>query len=178
MSDFESAWGVSPLVATICLCGLIVVIGVVIWAVAVYAGPIIVPAFGLAFHLAVYGITGAAGTVGGVSLWFLSLATLGIAMTGTALSIRVLIKITPVAEKNLYGWGLPLLSILSGFCVELCRDFSPSFFGHSEFGRTLFAFATGLLFFMAGLLVKQKTTLTTISGILLFALAPLTIIGY
>lgn len=178
MSDFERLFGVNLVVGVICFIVAFAALVVGAMAFVVYTGPTIVPSFGLAAHLAVSGASGAASTMGGVSWWLLSFATFGITLTGAAISIRLLVKLEPVAENKLYAWGMPVLAILSGFSIELCRDFAPSLFGNSEAGRTLFATFAALLFYMGGLLFKQRALPKKIAGVAAFAVGPAVIIYY
>ena len=156
---------------------LVLAYGVAI-ALAIVAGGIttqwLVPALGAAFGIATTII--AKGLTGGTTdySWVVPAGATGLALIGGVAVVILVIRIVKRASGQLYLAVLPLLAVLAGFCVDMCKDFYPD----DQLVRIGFAAVTCGLFALGGLWWRRYGLLNKIAGTLLMLIAPLVIVAH
>ena len=134
----------------------------------------LVPALGAGFGIATTIITkGLAATTRDYS-WVIPTGATGIALIGGVAVVFLLMKIVRRAKGHLYLAVLPVLGVLAGFCVDLCKDFYPSM----PWVRIGFAGITSAIFVMGGLWWKRYGLLNKIAGTFIILISPLVIIAH
>ena len=98
----------------------------------------------------------------------------GLALIGGVAVVILVIRIVKRASGQLYLAVLPLLAVLAGFCVDMCKDFYPD----DQLVRIGFAAVTCGLFALGGLWWRRYGLLNKIAGALLMLIAPLVIVAH
>ena len=147
-------------------------------AAAIVAGGIstqwLVPALGAGFGIATTIITkGIAGAGSDYSL-VVPAGAAGLVLIGGVAVVLLLISMVKRASGQLYLTVLPLLGVLAGFCVDLCKDFYPE----GPLVRIGFAAVTTGIFVLGGLWWRRYGLLNKIAGSLLILIAPLVILAH
>ena len=148
-------------------------------ALAIVAGGIstqwLVPALGAGFGIATIIITKGITSAAGVDYsWVIPTGAAGVALIGGVAVVFLLMKIVRRAAKQPYLSVLPLLAVLAGFCVDLCKDFYP----HLPMVRIAFGGVTCALFVMGGLWWRRYGLLNKLAGTLLILISPLVILAH
>ncbi len=147
-------------------------------ALAILAGGIstqwLVPALGAGFGIATTiiskGITGA----GSDYSWVIPAGAGGLALIGGVAVVFLLMKIVKRATGQPYLAVLPLLAMLAGFCVDMCKDFYPNY----PLVRIGFGAVTSGIFVMGGLWWRRYGLLNKIAGTFLILLSPAVILAH
>jgi len=156
---------------------LVLAYGVAI-ALAIVAGGIstqwLVPALGAGFGIATNIIS--KGIVAGSTdySWVVPAGAAGLALIGGVGVVLLLIRIVKQAKGQLYLAVLPVLAVLAGFCVDLCKDFYPNY----PLVRIGFGAVTSAVFVMGGLWWRRYGLLNKIAGTFLILLSPLVILAH
>jgi hypothetical protein len=147
-------------------------------ALAIFAAGIstqwLVPALGAGFGIATNIIS--KGIFGGNTdySWVIPTGSGGLVLIGGVGVVFLLIKIVKQAKKQLYLAVLPLLAVLAGFCVDMCKGFYPDY----PLVRIGFGAVTSAIFVMGGLWWKRYGLLNKIAGTLMILLSPLVILAH
>lgn len=156
---------------------LVLAYGVAI-ALAIVAGGIttqwLVPALGAGFGIATTIIS--KGLTGGATdySWVVPAGAAGLALIGGVAVVLLLMRIVKRARGQLYLAVLPLLALLAGFCVDMCKDFYPN----DPLVRIGFAAVTSCIFCLGGLWWRRYGLLNKIAGGLLMLISPLVIMAH
>jgi hypothetical protein len=132
--------------------------------------PALAAGFGIATNIISKGIL----TPGSEYSWVISIGAGGLALIGGVAVVFLLIKIVRQARGHLYLAVLPLLGVLAGFSVDLCKDFFPN----DPLVRIGFAAVATCLFVLGGLWLKRYGLLNKIAGTFLMLLSPLVILAH
>jgi uncharacterized membrane protein YccC len=156
---------------------LVLAYGVAI-ALAIFAAGLstqwLVPALGAGFGIATTIIS--KGIAGGSMdyTWVIPAGAGGLALIGGVAVVFLLIRIVKQAKGQLYLAVLPVLAVLAGFCVDLCKDFYPNY----PLVRIGFGAVTSAIFVMGGLWWRRYGLLNKIAGTFLILLSPLVILAH
>src|SRR5260370_33897560 len=84
--------------------------------------------------------------------WVIPAAGAGLAATGGASVIILMVKFVKYGKKNPYEWAMPVLAILSGIVIDTCKEL------YSENGiiRIIYSGCVALLFLLASIFWKQR----------------------
>jgi hypothetical protein len=129
--------------------------------------PALAAGFGIATNIISKGIL----TPGSEYFWVIPVGAGGLALIGGVGVVFLLIKIVRQARGQLYLSVLPLLAVLAGFSVNLCKDFFPLV-------RIGFAAVATCLFALGGLWWRRFGILNKIAGTFLMLLSPLVILAH
>ena len=147
-------------------------------AAAIVAGGIstqwLVPALGAGFGIATTIITKGIAAAGTDYSWVIPAGAAGLILIGGVAVVLLLIGMVKRASGQLYLTVLPLLGVLAGFCVDLCKDFYPE----GPLVRIGFAAVTTGIFVLGGLWWRRYGLLNKIAGTLLILIAPLVILAH
>jgi hypothetical protein len=132
--------------------------------------PALAAGFGIATNMISKGIL----TPGSEYLWVIPVGAGGLALIGGVGVVFLLIKIVRQASGQLYLTVLPLLGVLAGFSVNLCKDFFPT----DPLVRVGFAAVATCLFVLGGLWWRRFGFLNKIAGTFLMLLSPLVILAH
>lgn len=132
--------------------------------------PALAAGFGIATNIISKGIL----TPGSEYSWVISTGAGGLALIGGVAVVFLLIKIVRQASGHLYLAVLPLLGVLAGFSVDLCKDFFPN----DPLVRIGFAAVATCLFVLGGLWWRRYGLLNKIAGTFLMLLSPLVILAH
>ena len=147
-------------------------------AAAIVAGGIstqwLVPALGAGFGIATTIITKGIASAGTDYSWVVPAGAAGLVLIGGVAVVLLLISMVKRASGQLYLTVLPLLGVLAGFCVDLCKDFYPE----GPLVRIGFAAVTTGIFVLGGLWWRRYGLLNKIAGSLLILIAPLVILAH
>jgi hypothetical protein len=132
--------------------------------------PALAAGFGIATNIISKGIL----TPGSEYYWVIPVGAGGLALIGGVAVVFLLIKIVRQASGQLYLAVLPLLGVLAGFCVDLCKDFFPN----DPLVRIGFATVATCLFVLGGLWWRRYGLLNKIAGTFLMLLSPLVILAH
>jgi len=156
---------------------LVLAYGVAI-ALAIVAGGIttqwLVPALGAGFGIATTIISKGLAEAGKDYSWVVPAGAAGLALIGGVAVVLLLMRIVKKARGQLYVAVLPLLAVLAGFCVDMCKSFYPN----DPLIRIGFAAVTSCLFALGGLWWRRYGLLNKIAGALLMLIAPLVIVAH
>jgi len=156
---------------------LVLAYGVAI-ALAIVAGGIttqwLVPALGAGFGIATTIISKGLAEAGKDYSWVVPAGAAGLALIGGVAVVLLLMRIVKKARGHLYVAVLPLLAVLAGFCVDMCKSFYPN----DPLVRIGFAAVTSCLFALGGLWWRRYGLLNKIAGALLMLIAPLVIVAH
>ena len=156
---------------------LVLAYGVAI-ALAIVAGGIttqwLVPALGAGFGIATTIISKGLAEAGKDYSWVVPAGAAGLALIGGVGVALLLMRIVKKARGQLYLAVLPLLAVLAGFCVDMCKNFYPN----DPLVRIGFAAVTSCVFCLGGLWWRRYGLLNKIAGSLLFLIAPLVILAH
>ena len=156
---------------------LVLAYGVAI-ALAIVAGGIttqwLVPALGAGFGIATTIISKGLAEAGKDYSWVIPAGAAGLALIGGVAVVLLLMRIVKKARGQLYLAVLPLLAVLAGFCVDMCKNFYPN----DPLVRIGFAAVTSCVFCLGGLWWRRYGLLNKIAGSLLFLIAPLVILAH
>ncbi|MDX1718825.1 MAG: hypothetical protein R3353_01595 [Salegentibacter mishustinae] len=112
----------------------------------------VLPALG-----AMVGIAGSLISVGisasAYSSWVIPAASTGLAITGGASGIILLVKVVENAGKKPFEWALPVISIISGLIIDSCKELYDT---DSSIIRIIYGSSVALLFLLGGILWSQK----------------------
>jgi hypothetical protein len=132
--------------------------------------PALAAGFGIATNIISKGIL----IPGSEYYWVIPVGAGGLALIGGVAVVFLLIKIVRQASGQLYLAVLPLLGVLAGFCVDLCKDFFPN----DPLVRIGFATVATCLFVLGGLWWRRYGLLNKIAGTFLMLLSPLVILAH
>ncbi len=121
----------------------------------------VIQAIGAAIGIATTIITGGALAVS-LSSWIAPAAGIGLAATGGATTILLLVKIVEQAKARPYEWTVPILAIVSAFVIDTCKELYDT---NNSVVRIIYGASVTGMFLIGGILWKQKS-----SGVKLFAL--------
>jgi hypothetical protein len=156
---------------------LVLAYGVAI-ALAIVAGGIttqwLVPALGAGFGIATTIISKGLAEGGTDYSWVIPAGAAGLALIGGVAVVLLLMRIVKKAKGQLYLAVLPLLAVLAGFCVDMCKHFYPN----DPLIRIGFAAVTSCVFVLGGLWWRRYGLLNKIAGALLMLIAPLVIVAH
>jgi hypothetical protein len=111
----------------------------------------LVPALGAGFGIATTIISKGIVAGGSEYSWVIPVGAGGIALIGGVLVVFLLMKIVKSAAGRPYLAVLPLLAVLAGFSVDMCKDFYPNL----PWARIGFGAVTSALYVMGGLWWKR-----------------------
>lgn len=134
----------------------------------------LIPALGAGFGIATTIISKGILTPGSEHSWVVPIGAGGLALFGGVAVVFLLIKIVRQARGQLYLAVLPLLGVLAGFSVNLCKDFFPN----DPLVRIGFAAVATCLFVLGGLWWRRYGLLNKIAGTFLMLLSPLVILAH
>jgi hypothetical protein len=147
-------------------------------ALAIVAGGIstkwLVPALGAGFGIATTIISKGLAEAGTDYSWVVPAGAGGLALIGGVAVVLLVIRIVKRASGHLYLAVLPLLAVLAGFCVDMCKGFYPN----DPLVRIGFAAVTCGLFALGGLWWRRYGLLNKIAGTLLMLMSPLVILAH
>ena len=156
---------------------LVLAYGVAI-ALAIVAAGIstqwMVPALGAGFGIATNIISKGIGPTAGEYSWVIPAGAAGLAVVGGVAVVFLLMKIVKRATGQPYLAVLPLVAVLAGFCVDMCKDFYPDL----PLVRIGFGAVTSGIFVMGGLWWKRYGLLNKIAGTFLILLSPFVILAH
>lgn len=132
--------------------------------------PALAAGFGIATNIISKGIL----TPGSEYSWVIPVGAGGLALIGGVAVVFLLIKIVKQARGQLYLAVLPLLGVLAGFSVDLCKDFFPN----EPLVRIGFAAVAACLLVLGGLWWRRYGLLNKIAGTFLMLLSPLVILAH
>jgi hypothetical protein len=132
--------------------------------------PALAAGFGIATNIISKGIL----TPGSEYSWVIPIGAGGLALIGGVAVVFLLIKIVRQAKGHLYLAVLPLLGVMAGFGVDLCKDFFPN----DPLVRIGFAAVASCLFVLGGLWWRRYGLLNKIAGTFLMLLSPLVILAH
>ena len=132
--------------------------------------PALAAGFGIATNIISKGIL----TPGSEYSWVIPIGAGGLVLIGGVGVVFRLIKIVQQARGQLYLTVLPLLGVLAGFSVDLCKDFFPN----DPLVRIGFAAVAACLFVLGGLWWRRFGFLNKIAGTFLMLLSPLVILAH
>ncbi len=133
-----------------------------------------VPALGAGFGIATTIISKGIASAGVDYSWVIPAGAAGVALIGAVAVVFLLMQIVKRAANQPYLAVLPLLAVLAGFCVHLCRDFYPNL----PLVRIGFGGITCALFIMGGLWWRRYGFLNKLVGTLLILLSPMVILAH
>ena len=136
-----------------------------------WLGPALGAGFGIATTIITKGITTGAGSN---YSWVIPAGAAGLILIGGVAVVILLISMVKRASGQLYLTVLPLLGMLAGFCVDLCKDFYPE----GPLVRIGFAAITTGIFVLGGLWWRRYGLLNKIAGTLLILIAPMVILAH
>jgi hypothetical protein len=134
----------------------------------------LVPALGAGFGIATTIITKGLSGGGTDYSWVVPAGAGGLALIGGVAVVFLVITIVKRARGQLYLAVLPLLAVLAGFCVDMCKDFYPN----DHLVRIGFAGVTCGLYALGGLWWRRYGLLNKIAGALVILIAPLVILAH
>jgi hypothetical protein len=132
--------------------------------------PALAAGFGIATNIISKGIL----TPGSEYSWVIPIGAGGLVLIGGVGVVFLLMKIVKQARGQLYLAVLPLLGVLAGFSVDLCKDFFPN----DPLVRIGFAAVAACLFVLGGLWWRRFGFLNKIAGTFLMLLSPLVILAH
>ncbi len=154
---------------------------IIAWGIAIGCGlaglglvlKFLLPALGAMVGIATAIITGGIVSTT-VSSWVIPAAGIGLATTGGAAGIILLVKVVEEAKKKPFEWALPILAIVSGLVVDSCKEL---FQTDNDFIRIIYGASVSSLFLLGGILwtqkkVKFKWISTKIISIIVFLTPP------
>jgi hypothetical protein len=107
--------------ASVWAAAIVVVVVTVVWGL-----PAIIHALGEAAALAIGAATAGVATAAPIASWVAPVAGVGVAATGAATVIVVLVKAAKEAAREPYEWTVPLLGILGGLVLDLAKEYGVS----------------------------------------------------
>ena len=134
----------------------------------------LVPALGAGFGIATNIISKGIGSSAGEYTWVIPAGAGGLALVGGVAVVLLLMKIVKRATGQPYIAVLPLVAVLAGFCVDMCKDFYPDL----PLVRIGFGALTSAIFVMGGLWWKRYGLLNKIAGTFLILLSPFVILAH
>jgi hypothetical protein len=132
--------------------------------------PALAAGFGIATNIISKGIL----TPGSEYFWVIPIGAGGLVLIGGVGVVFILMKIVKHARGQLYLAVLPLLGVLAGFSVDLCKDFFPS----DPLVRIGFAAVAACLFVLGGLWWRRFGFFNKIAGTFLMLISPLVILAH
>ena len=148
-------------------------IGLAIFAVGI-STQWLVPALGAGFGIATNIISKGIGSTGADYSWVIPTGAAGLALIGGVAVVLLLIKLVRRAKGQLYLTVLPLIAVLAGFLVDLCKDFYPDL----PLVRIGFGAVTCGIFVLGGLWWRRYGLLNKIAGTLLLLISPFVILAH
>ena len=85
--------------------------------------------------------------------WVVPVASVGLAATGTATGVILLVKVVKEAKKKPFEWALPILAIVSGLVIDTCKELYQT---DNSFIRIIYGASVSGLFLLAGILWTQN----------------------
>lgn len=147
-------------------------------ALAIFAAGIstqwLVPALGAGFGIATNIISKGIGSAGTEYSWVIPTGAGGLALIGGVAVVLLLIRVVQRAKGQLYLAVLPLIAVLAGFLVDLCKDFYPDL----PLVRIGFGAVTCGIFVLGGLWWRRYGLLNKIAGTLLLLITPFVILAH
>lgn len=149
---------------------LSVIVGIVVIVVVILA---IGVAVGIAGSIIAHGLGSAVGAT--LAWWLVSAAAISVTATVTVGSIWIFAGVTERVRRNPYNWALPVLALVAGLFVDLCKSFTPFHIVDSELGRIAVGALTSALFVIAGILWQRPGLIQWIAA-LLFLVPPIALL--
>ena len=134
----------------------------------------LVPALGAGFGIATNIISKGIGSAGADYSWVIPAGAGGLALIGGVAVVLLLIRIVKRASGQLYLTVLPLIAVLAGFLVDMCKDFYPDL----PLVRIGFGAVTCGIFVLGGLWWRRFGLLNKIAGTLLLLITPFVILAH
>lgn len=134
----------------------------------------LVPALGAGFGIATNIISKGMGSTGADYSWVIPTGAAGLALIGGVAIVLLLIRMVRGASGQLYLTVLPLIAVLAGFLVDLCKDFYPDL----PLVRISFGAVTCGIFVLGGLWWRRYGLLNKIAGTLLLLISPFVILAH
>ena len=134
----------------------------------------LVPALGAGFGIATNIISKGISSPGGDYSWVIPAGAGGLALIGGVAVVFLLMRIVKRASGQLYLTVLPLVAVLAGFLVDMCKDFYPDL----PFVRIGFGAVTCGIFVLGGLWWRRYGLLNKIAGSFLILLSPFVILAH
>ena len=134
----------------------------------------LVPALGAGFGIAATIISKGIAPASVDYSWVIPTGAASVALIGGVAATFLLIRIVNRAASQPYLAVLPLLAVLAGFCMNMCKDFYPN----SSLVRIGLGGVTCVLFVMGGLWWKRYGFLNKLAGTLLILISPLLILTH
>jgi len=134
----------------------------------------LVPAMGAGFGIAATIISKGIAPANVDYSWVIPAGAAGVALVGGVAVIFLLMKMVNRAASQPYRAVLPLLAVLAGFCMSLCKDFYPNL----PLIRISFGGITCALFVMGGLWWKRYGFLNKLAGTLLILISPVVVLAH
>lgn len=129
----------------------------------------VIPALGAGFGIGASIVQNGIGGIGGYSSWVVQAGAVGLVTGAVVALIFLVLKIVKSASHEIYLWLLPVLALLAGLCVDLCKDFYPNL----PLMRIIFGAETIAVFVLGGLWWKRYGLLNKIAGTILVLTSPL-----
>lgn len=134
----------------------------------------LVPALGAGFGIATNIISKGIGSAGADYSWVIPAGAGGLALIGGVGVVLLLIRIVKRASGQLYLTVLPMVAVLAGFLVDMCKDFYPDL----PLVRIGFGAVTCGIFVLGGLWWRRYGLLNKIAGTLLLLISPFVILAH
>ena len=146
-------------------------------AICIVAGGVstkwVVPALGAGFGIATTIISNGINASTTDLSWVIPAGAAGLIAVGGVAVVFLRWKATKGATGQPYLYVLPLLAVLAGFCVDMCKDFYPSL----PLVRIGFGAVTSAIFVMGGLWYRRYGLLNKFAGTALLLISPLVILA-
>ena len=157
--------------------GLVLTYGIIaalLLLVAGYATQWVIPALGAGFGIATTIISQGLASTGGYASWVIPVGAAGMAAIGGVVVVLLLVGLVKKAAGQPYVVALPLLGVLAGFAVDMCKDFYPQM----PLVRFAFSALTGAVLVVAGLWWRRYGWLNKLAGALVMVSPLLVMFGH
>jgi hypothetical protein len=151
--------------------GLILVL---LLLVAGYATQWVIPALGAGVGIATTIISHGMSSIERYDSWVIPVGAAGMAAIGGVAVVLLLVGLTRKFAGQPYLVGLPVLGVLAGFSVDMCKDFYPN----APLVRFAYSALTGALLVVAGLWWRRFGWLNKLAGALVMVSPLLVMFGH
>jgi hypothetical protein len=150
------------------------IILVLLLLVAGYATQWVIPALGAGVGIASTIISHGISSVERYDSWVIPVGAAGMAAIGGVAVVLLLVGLVKKAAGKPYLVALPVLGVLAGFAVDMCRDFYPN----APLARFAFSALSGALLVVAGLWWRRFGWLNKLAGALVMVSPLLVMVGH